>query len=380
MGMSAIRLCIWPGHGISEPRDFTRHPTLVHQSLHRPHENNITDSQLRILPHPQPERLIDIHNTMATSSPPPPSTFVNIGTHNLCLYTHGPSPTSSKSPVVLLVPGLGTSTLVWAGVIRLLPSIRVYSYDRSGYRKSEQSPLPPTAENIALELSILIQNAHIENPLILVVASWGGVIAREFIARTGNGPHIVGLVLVDANHERTLQVLDWTNADLRAVFTGIDSLDAMGLRSEHKLTPQEWQAYETDEATEKHQLQETKEGEEYPPSFETLRRKNLRAREQPLFGDKPVFVIMGLTARDWEGQYRVGVEKGNGTEEQRRVAREMIDTANDKNEILQKEHLALSTRGKFVLAKESGHFVQLTEPEIVADGVGWILQELSSST
>ena len=315
---------------------------------------------------------------MASSSPPP-HTLVNIGTHDLCLYTHGPAPASPKSPVVLLVPGLGTSTLVWAGVTRLLPPIRAYSYDRSGYRKSAQSPRPPTAENIALELSLLIQNARIENPLILVVASWGGVIAREFVARTGNGPHIAGLVLVDANHERTLQVLDWTNADLQAMFQGLDSLGAKGLRSEHKLTPEEWHAYEGDEATERHRLQEAKEVEAYPPSFETLRKKELRKREQPLFGDKPVFVIMGLTARDWEGQYRAGVERGNGTEEQRRVAREMIDTANEKNEILQKEHLALSTKGKFVIAEESGHFVQLTEPEIVADGVRWVLKELLHS-
>jgi pimeloyl-ACP methyl ester carboxylesterase len=315
-----------------------------------------------------------------TSSPSPPTpTLVNIGTHNLCLYNEGPEPASPKSPVVLLVPGLGTSTLVWAAVRRLLPSIRVYSYDRSGYRKSEHSPRPPTAENIALELSLLIQNARIENPLILVVASWGGVIAREFVALTGNGPHIAGLVLVDANHERTLQVLDWTNSDLQAVFQGIDSLSARCLGGKHKLTPEEWDAYESDEATERHLLQEAKENIEYPPSFETLRKKGLGERDQPLLGDKPVFVIMGFTARDWEGQYTIGVGKGNGTEEQRRVAREMIDSANEKNEILQMEHLALSRNSKFRFAKESGHFIQLTEPEVVADGVKWVLRNYQSS-
>ena len=319
---------------------------------------------------------------MPSSSPPPPPTLVNIGTHNLCLYTHGPEPTSSKSPVVLLIPGLSTSTLVWAAVTRQLPpSLRVYSYDRSGYGKSECSPLAPSAENIVLELSLLLKKAHIENPLILVVHSWGGVIAREFVARIGNGPpEVAGLVLVDANHERTLQVLDWTDPNLAAVFKDVDSLEGKGLRAQHKLTPEEWDAYESDEATEKHLLQEEKEMSEYGPSFETLRNKELGKREQPLFGDKPVYVIGGRWSRDWEGQYKAGVEKGNGTEEERRLAREMIRTADEKNEGLMKEHLNLSTKGKLVFARESGHFVQLTQPEIVVDGVKWVLEELSSST
>jgi pimeloyl-ACP methyl ester carboxylesterase len=313
-----------------------------------------------------------------SSSPP---TLVNIGTHSLCLYTHGPEPASPKSPVILLIPGVATSTLVWAAVTRLLPpSLRVYSYDRSGYGKSESSPLAPSAENVVLELSLLLKNAHIENPLILVAHSWGGVLAREFVARTGNGPHVAGLVLVDANHERTLQVLDWRDKNLAAMFEGVDSLEAKGLRAQHKLTQEEWDAYERDEATEKQQLQDEKELSEYGPSFETLRMKELGKREQPLFGDKPVYVIGGLWSRDWEGQYKAGLEKGNGTEEERRLASEMIRTADEKNEGLMKDHLSLSTKGKLVFARESGHFLQMTEPEVVVDGVQWVLEELSSST
>jgi hypothetical protein len=41
-----------------------------------------------------------------------------------------------------------------------------------------------------------------------------------------------------------------------------------------------------------------------------------------------------------------------------------------------KEHLKLSTKGKLVFAHESGHFVQLTQPDIVVDGVKWVLDEL----
>src|SRR5262245_33304120 len=102
------------------------------------------------------------------------SKLVNIGTHSLCLYSIGPSrnPDAAK-PAVLLMSGLACSNLGWAAVIRLLsPFVHVYSYDRSGYGSSEPTPLPPSAENIALELDLLIQNAGITQPLILVGHSW----------------------------------------------------------------------------------------------------------------------------------------------------------------------------------------------------------------
>jgi hypothetical protein len=83
-----------------------------------------------------------------------------------------------------------------------------------------------------------------------------------------------------------------------------------------------------------------------------------------------------MWSRDWSGLYKAGVEKGNGTEEQRSHAREMIRTADEKNKGLMKEHLKLSTKGKLVFAHESGHFVQLTQPDIVVDGVKWVLDEL----
>jgi hypothetical protein len=54
----------------------------------------------------------------------------------------------------------------------------------------------------------------------------------------------------------------------------------------------------------------------------------------------------------------------------------MIRTANEKHMGLIKEHLKLSTKGKLVFAHESGHFVQLTQPDIVVDGVKWVLDEV----
>ncbi|KAI9688371.1 MAG: hypothetical protein M1822_001320 [Bathelium mastoideum] len=315
---------------------------------------------------------------MSFSNPPSNPTLVNIGTHSLALYTHGPEPSSSKDPVVLFVSGVACSSLNWGAVVRLLPpSLRSYTYDRAGYTNSELSPLAPTAENIALELSRLIDQAPIPNPLIIVGHSWAGVLINEFIALTENGPHIAGLVLVDANHETWLQVLDPNDANLQAISMGVDAYSAKGIEAEHKMTQEEWDALVSDEATEQFNLQAQKEEDEYAPSFETLRKKELGKR-QPLLGDKPVYVIGAMRSRDWSGMYKAGVEKGNGTEEQRSHVREMIRTADKMTESVMKEFLKLSTKAELVLAYQSGHFVQLTQPDMVVDGVKWVLDELQN--
>lgn len=201
------------------------------------------------------------------------------------------------------------------------------------------------------------------------------MLVNEFVVLPRNGPHIAGLVLVDANHETALQVLNPNNANLQAMSVGVEAYSAWGIRAEHKLTQEEWDAFVSDEATEKSELQAEKEDNEYAPSFETLRKKELEKR-QPLLEDNPVYVIGGFRSRDWSRLYKAGVEKGNGTEEQRSYAEEMIRTADEKHMGLMKEHLKLSRKGKLVFAHESGHFVQLTQPDIVVDGVKWVLDEL----
>lgn len=106
-----------------------------------------------------------------------------------------------------------------------------------------------------------------------------------------------------------------------------------------------------------------------------MRKKELR-KKQPLVGDKPVYVIAGLRSRDWSRLYKAGVAKGNRTEEQRGYVRELIRTVDAKNEGLMKEFLKLSTKSELVFATKSGHFVQMTQPEIFVGGVQWVLDNL----
>ncbi|KAL1791751.1 hypothetical protein ACET3X_009502 [Alternaria dauci] len=308
-----------------------------------------------------------------TSTDVIPTLVETDGTHSLALYTHGPKPNSTQDPVVLFISGVASSSLNWAAVVRQLsPSIRCYTYDRAGFRHSDDSPHPPTAGNIARDLRYLVENVPITNPLILVGHSWAGVLINEFIALPGSVNHIAGLVLVDANHEIMPQVLDVNDPDLQAISANVNHYIAKGIAAEHKLTQSEWDALMADEATEKYARIARMEDAEYAASFETLRSKQLGQR-QPLLGDKPVYVIGGTRSRDWNGMYKAGVAKGNGSEAQRSRVRALISTADEKSASIQKRHLELSTKSKLVFARQSGHFVQMTQPEAVVEGVQWVI-------
>ncbi|GFF83138.1 hypothetical protein IFM47457_07176 [Aspergillus lentulus] len=243
------------------------------------------------------------------SSLPSNGRLVNMGTRSLALYTHGPEPSSSKDPVVLFIWGVGSDVLHWQTVVQLLgPSQRSYTYDRSGYHNSESSPLAPSAENVARALVM-----NVTDPIFWTVAA------------------------------------------------DVDPYSAWGVEAEHKLTREEWDAFRAAEAAEKYTLIAYKEDfENYMPSFETLRKKE-------------------LSKKDWGGLYKAGVARGNGTEEQRSYVRELIKTVDAKNEGLMKESLKLSTKSELVFATENGHCLQMAQPEVV-DGVKWVLHNLPASS
>lgn len=67
--------------------------------------------------------------------------------------------------------------------------------------------------------------------------------------------------------------------------------------------------------------------------------------------------------------------KGNGTDEQRSRMRELIETWTEKEEMLQREQLVYSTNSTVMIAEESGHRIELTQPDVIADAVKWCLKE-----
>ena len=256
---------------------------------------------------------------------------------------------------------------------------RVLDYERAGYGLSEGSPDPPNAVNIARELGALLHATGIEPPYVTVGHSWGGVLTMEFMSTRADD--VAGMVFVDAGvpHYWDHLPMAWREPSMAAVSGDLDFVSVTGMKGNTALSPQEWAAMLAEESSEKHERQAAEENEEFEGTYAALAKKGLLEKSPPVLGDRPVCVVRGHTNRDFEKMYRAGVAAGNGSEEERKGYREVLKTWAEKDIGLQKEFFKMSTKGHFVQAPESsGHNIQLTDPQCIADGVRWTLEHLAT--
>ncbi|KAF3405131.1 Uncharacterized protein DPV78_003011 [Talaromyces pinophilus] len=301
------------------------------------------------------------------------SGHVSISTHKLWLSVHGPDRNAGE-PLVIIIPGLANNTTSWAAVRRGIATFaRVLQYERSGYGKSDVSSEKPTATTIAKDLSLLLRSANLQPPYVVVAHSWGGILSREFLAL--HPGDVIGMVFIEANQERTLEVLDWRQLAQSSLLAGVNGLDATGISRDHKLTDEEWRIYQDTQNTESHQRQAALEIAEYANSFPTLKEKSQLHRRPPFLGGHPVCVIKGNNKADFEKLLKAGLARGNGDSAKKAVFEEILSTWDEKDEFLQFEILSLSSCTGYIETKNSGHNVQLSEPDIIVEGVNWVLSQ-----
>ncbi|MCJ1245873.1 hypothetical protein MMC30_003077 [Trapelia coarctata] len=303
------------------------------------------------------------------------SELVSIGTHSLFLSTSGP-PRTNKSPVLIFLTGGGAPVAFYIRLQALLSAFtRVYFYDRSGYNLSEPSPIPhPTAIDAAAELSSLLRAAHVAAPYILVAHSYGGIIAREFLALHPAEEEVVGMVLVDTATELMYDLFSRRipDPDFAAVAAGIDLAALTHLKEESRLSGEDWQTALTAIAR-----SEAAAGAEL--SHESGRP--LAAKQQfqkQAFGHRPLSVVRCNSARDYQTVYEKGVEMGNGTEAERRGARRFVETWELFDDELREAQCRLSGQKRYVRVGDCGHDVAIRRPEVVVEEVRWVWGRLGS--
>jgi pimeloyl-ACP methyl ester carboxylesterase len=104
----------------------------------------------------------------------------------------------SGSPTIVVIPGLHATHTMWS---RVLPAFatttRTCIYDRPGLGPSPaRSPHRTVDAGLnARELMALLVAAHVTGPLVVVGHSYGGLIARAFVARYRS--RVAGLVLIE---------------------------------------------------------------------------------------------------------------------------------------------------------------------------------------
>ncbi|MFL5761255.1 MAG: alpha/beta fold hydrolase [Thermomicrobiales bacterium] len=123
------------------------------------------------------------------------SSPIDIGGRNLFLRCIG-----SGSPTIILEAGYGDDGTMWAPVqLRVSTFTRVCSYDRANLARSDDAPVPRTAQQVVDDLHALLTKADVKPPYVLVGHSYGALYIRLYASEHPND--IAGLVFVDGWHE-----------------------------------------------------------------------------------------------------------------------------------------------------------------------------------
>lgn len=275
--------------------------------------------------------------------------LIDVGGYRMHLDCRG-----EGAPTVVMDAGLGGSSLDWSLVQGdLALTAQVCTYDRAGMGWSEVSPTPRTPKHIADELHLLLTNAGLSGPYVLVGHSLAGKTVRMFA--TAHPDEVAGMVLVDARSEFIDALIPKAEADtfdvaLRMQGTlysvarrfGVARAFGSGLAGVPRLSP--------DTATEMALLMTQADAIE-----ETVREGEARSADdatlaKSTLGSMPLLVIASAASM---------ADIPNWPMSQRRLA-------------------ALSTQGTLVIAEHARHAVQLEDPGFVIDGVEQVLARVRS--
>ncbi len=286
---------------------------------------------------------------------PPPGQMVDVDGHFMHIDCIG-----EGSPTVILELGVGSASVSWYDIHRRLSEItKTCAYDRPGLGYSEPIDQPKRAADVAERLHKLLRNAGIDDELVLVGRSAGGVYVREFFRRYPE--NVRGMLLVDSSHEQQVRRIPSTNGDGADPAIEIAKrLAPFGLvRLSGILKQRVASSRASDEA--KAYLNVTYH---LSHALDTVSQESdafnldIDANRPPSpIGDLPLIVLTRAAPE----------EDSNSSQDQLRQAREA-------RMLLQRELAALSTNGKQILAKESGHNIHADHPQLVIDAVKKLLR------
>jgi pimeloyl-ACP methyl ester carboxylesterase len=298
---------------------------------------------------------------------PPPGQMVDVGGYRLHIDCQG-----NGSPTVVMEAGLTEPSLMWALVQpQVSTTTRVCVYDRAGLGWSDTSPKPRTAEVMVEELHTLLQNTDVAEPYVMVGHSTGGMLVRLYAH--SYPAEVVGMVLVDAQHEDQFARLSTeiqqgikamfaqSDQDLplyRAVVTtGIGALvPSIGALADTPQLPNPARQAVSALALSDPKFVEARVAEQ-DAIFESL--EQVRAAHITSLGNIPLIVLSkGIADTPMPGMT---------PEEHMQWWFE-----------LQTELAALSPQGQFIVADQSGHHIQLDQPDLVIDAIEQVLTAIHS--
>jgi pimeloyl-ACP methyl ester carboxylesterase len=270
---------------------------------------------------------------------PPPGQLVDVGGYRLHINCTG-----TGSPTVVIVSGLGDWSTSWGGVVQpeVAKTTRVCTYDRAGFGWSDASSLPSDAAQFAKELHTLLQNASVPGPYVMVGHSLGGFIVRVFAHEYAS--EVAGVVLIDSMNPR--QVSESLSNKL-ALFSSIEAaLARVGIGRLLVKLPALFPRMPPGEEAYYPLLSRPQSFQTTADEYRVLPASAAEAAAVKSFGDLPLIV---LTAK---------LNDNPGWQE------------------WQTELLELSSSSQHLFAENSGHTIQLDEPEAAVTAILQMVQQI----
>jgi pimeloyl-ACP methyl ester carboxylesterase len=294
----------------------------------------------------------------------------------------------------VVIAGAGDVASSYVALERLLrPFTRVFLYDRTGLGRSQAAPegYRPSAVIAAEELHALLtaiatknrdssrdgdlrseqESKYCPQSYILLAHSYGGIIAREFLHLYPST--VAGLVLVDCATERSSELLTFPDPNIVAVMGNLNFARVTRLRTDTVLSDEEWRVRARDIRA--GAAMAGAEAGSFVEVCETLRTKE-QVKHQAL-GDRPLVVIRANGVRDYGRIYEAGLKAGHGSPEQQRAFRDLLDRWEGIDREVQEGQLGLSRVNKLIRIEDCGHNVHIVRPDVVVEGVRWVLDMLS---
>ena len=277
---------------------------------------------------------------------PPPGQLVDMGGYSLHLNCVG-----TGSPTVVIEAGMGDWSTSWSSQVQpeVAKTTRVCAYDRAGLGWSDPGPLSRTAEHFAQELHALLQRASVPGPYVLVGHSLGGLTVRLFARE--HRAEVAGVVLVDSMHpDQATQPLPdpsaeppATDGDLSitvlAARIGLVRLLTGPLDLKGGLSPAVADAYAAYAVTPRTFQAQDREGAGLAISLS-------QAAEVTSLGDLPLMVVSRGLDPDPKWQR------------------------------MQTDLLGLSSNSRQIVAAESGHLIQIDQPDVASGAIVEMVDQL----
>ncbi|MFN8384688.1 MAG: alpha/beta hydrolase [Anaerolineales bacterium] len=280
--------------------------------------------------------------------------LVDVNGHKMHIYCTG-----EGSPTVILEGGVPEWSIHWQKVQpKISKFTRVCSYDRAGYGWSEAGPSPRTAEKIVSELHTLLQNSGEAGPYVYVAHSFWGPAALLY--QNIYPDEIVGMMLIETWSPQLFSPAPdviMQSIPLANTLNKLAPLGQIRLWGELGVLPVEsifqTQLIPTElQPAYKAAYYDGKLWNAMSEEYSAMNESGVQTQNLASLGDLPLVVI------------KAGIHPADDY------------PPADVWDATQTSLAQLSSRGQLIIAENSGHFVQLEQPALVADMIQQVIEEV----